>query len=271
MGMVGGNVRGGLEADGDGGLSSLTTGLGQTLTPPVMMHRDDDDDGKSQQSSWIMDLCSARFFEPCVKHSSLKKNECNHFCSCCISTHGPMCRHCLAEHRCTSVTNWKQQHGDNIMFQIRMYMYKYVVHLDDLNKHFDASGVQAYCINQKKAVLLAPKEASVGSAGIPVFDNRCATCCVPLRPDCRFCSLVCKATNVNNDMVMLVPSTPTSSKKKRRGLSRQSSQNSELSSFQDVSSSRSVNGMMRGSVLLFGKRPAGRRRKLSTPMRSWLE
>jgi hypothetical protein len=266
------DLRGSAEA---GAVLSLTPRLGQSLTPPVdMVHHHHDEKQEEQSSSWIMELCSTRFFEPCVKHASLKKNECNHFCSSCVSTHGPMCRHCLAEHRCTGVTK-KHDHQNNIMFQIRMYMYKYVVHLEDLNKHFDASGVQAYYINQKKAVLLAPKEASGGSAGTPVFDNQCATCCVSLRPDCRFCSLICKATNA--DDVIIIPSTPMSSKKKRQQqqrLSRQSSQNSEWSIFQDASqdpcSSRSYGSLRRGSML-FGSRPAGRKRKLSTPMRSFLE
>ena len=58
------------------------------------------------------------------------------------------------------------------MLQIRKYMYQTCVHVDDLQGLCDTSGVQAYCINGKRAVLIHPKVMTPGQQ-CPVFDNTC--------------------------------------------------------------------------------------------------
>ena len=51
-------------------------------------------------------------------------------------------------------------------------MYQTCVHVDDLQGLCDTSGVQAYCINGKRAVLIHPKVMTPGQQ-CPVFDNTC--------------------------------------------------------------------------------------------------
>jgi hypothetical protein len=83
-------------------------------------------------------------------------------------------------------------------------MYQSVVHVDDLAHRTSLAGVQAYCINARRACLVLPKPPAAGGAasghgargggaGAPPFANACRGCAVPLRPDCAFCSLKCKA------------------------------------------------------------------------------
>lgn len=164
----------------------------------------------NRDSWWVSLLCRTQFFQPCKTHESLRKNECNYFCSGCISTNGSLCRHCVENHQ-------KCGHDQPVFFQIRRYMYRYVVHLDDLNKHFDSTGIQSYCINQRKAVLLNPKDVSTNTSGTPVFENQCMGCKVPLRPDCKYCCLDCKAA-VQEYCTdgSITPRTPVSAKKRAR-------------------------------------------------------
>ena len=125
-------------------------------------------------------MCRAAFFHPCPRHPQQKKNESNFYV---WSSYGSFvcCRHCMEE-----PSNF---HGD-LVFQIRRYMHREVVLVEDLSKVRDCRGIQSYYINQKKAVLLSPKEQQADST--PAFDTTCVTCDVPLRPDCMFCSLICE-------------------------------------------------------------------------------
>lgn len=192
----------------DVGVKGVFSGLNReygsdiSITDTKQAISDEESDG---DSCWIARLCSTDFFQPCSLHESLRKNECNYFCSSCPFKRDALCRHCVQEHTCS---NSKAK-----FFQIRRYMYRYVVHLDDLSKYFDSSGIQSYCINQKKAVLLNPKDPSPNMSGTPVFENKCATCKVPLRPDCQYCCLDCKATRHQG---MIIPKTPQSMKKRKR-------------------------------------------------------
>jgi hypothetical protein len=127
-------------------------------------------------------LCAADFFQPCKIHSNLKKSECNFFYTSRSMTN-IICRYCI---------NTLSVSRDEILFQIRRYMHKNVVLLEDLGKAFDCRGIQSYYINQKKAILLSPKGRVPGS--IPAFDTTCLSCRVPLRPDCTYCSLYCALT-----------------------------------------------------------------------------
>ncbi len=42
--------------------------------------------------------------------------------------------------------------------QIRKYMYQYVVRIQDIQEHFDTSGVQTYIINSARVVFLRDRK-----------------------------------------------------------------------------------------------------------------
>lgn len=133
---------------------------------------------------WLWGLLNAEMFEPCTHHPGLRKNECNFFCFSCTPDLGrALCRHCLPSHDCPRSSR---------IFQIRRYMYQNVVHTEDLTEHYDLAGVQAYCINARRAVLLRPKPPPSTAIAAPAFANNCRGCAVPLRPDCTYCCLKCK-------------------------------------------------------------------------------
>jgi hypothetical protein len=146
-------------------------------------------------SEWLWSLLNTHLFHPCPQHSNLRKNECNFFCFGVNIGVGvqngngsgmALCRHCLA-------TQTEGSSGTIRMFQIRRYMYQNVVHAEDLaSTRYDLSGIQAYCINSKRAILLHPKPAPPTAQATPAFENKCRGCLIPLRPDCMYCSLRCK-------------------------------------------------------------------------------
>lgn len=211
---------------------------------------------------WTSVLCTTEFFQPCSMHASLKKNECNYFCSTCPER-AALCRHCVQEHQCSS--------SEGIFFQIRRYMYRYVVHLDDLNQYFDSAGIQSYCINQRKAVLLNPKDSSSNISAAPVFDNQCDTCKVPLRPDCQYCCLDCKATAYSG---LIAPQTPMSLTKSKRQLEPRIVRKHMNSFFQEESTRDVVvkSSLRKSSAGRVKKqRLPHRARKLLVPQRSVFE
>lgn len=138
-------------------------------------------------SEWLWSLLNTDLFHPCPHHATLRKNECNFFCFGCTGSRNDgmaLCRHCLVTHTCDGAVR---------MFQIRRYMYQNVVHAEDLaSTRYDLSGIQAYCINSKRAILLHPKPAPPTALAAPAFENKCRGCLIPLRPDCMYCSLRCK-------------------------------------------------------------------------------
>ena len=146
-------------------------------------HRQPQQDAQSPPF-WVTGLTTATLFNPCAHHPGAHKNECNIFCFTCTPATGQaMCRHCLPYHDCGNAT---------CSFQIRRYMYQNVVHSEDINSYYDISGVQTYCINARRAVLVKPKPPPATAAAAPAFQHQCRGCRVPLRPDCEFCSFKCK-------------------------------------------------------------------------------
>lgn len=131
---------------------------------------------------WLEGLFTSDLFNPCPRHSNVRKNECNFYClTCTAGQRRGMCKYCLGDHT---------ECGGQV-FQIRKYMYQTCVHVEDLQHLYDCSGIQAYCINGKRAVLIHPKVMAPGQQ-CPVFDNTCRGCDKPLRSDCLYCSLKCK-------------------------------------------------------------------------------
>eukprot|EP00890_Picochlorum_soloecismus_P003164 jgi/Picsp_1/3849/NSC_01361-R1_hypothetical zinc-dependent dna-binding protein len=164
-----------------------------------------------ESSDWISRLISLDFFQPCRVHRGCRKNECNFFC---LERDGggqqqqgndiqALCKYCLDD-----------PGFSGICFQIRRYMYQNVVHVEDLGMFYDASGIQAYFINGKRAVLLSPKSPPANTSAAPAFDHVCRSCRVPLRPDCSFCSLHCKVWSQTGKE----PRTPFPAAKRKRVL-----------------------------------------------------
>lgn len=98
-----------------------------------------------------------QFFHHCPKHPDMRRNECTFFCTACSPATGrALCRGCLDGHDCQGT-----------VFQIRKYMYQTCIRVEDLAPLTDITGVQAYLINSKRAVLIHPKAASpMGSSTI---------------------------------------------------------------------------------------------------------
>ena len=133
---------------------------------------------------WLTGLVKGNHFGACPYHVGLHNNTCNRFCFGCSPDAGhAMCKHCIPHHSCSASTP---------SLQIRRYMLKNVVNHEELSPHFDLSGIQAYFINNKRAVLINPKDTSSANEKAPPFDHQCGGCKVSLRPDCTYCSLKCK-------------------------------------------------------------------------------
>ncbi|XP_051145065.1 protein RGF1 INDUCIBLE TRANSCRIPTION FACTOR 1-like isoform X2 [Andrographis paniculata] len=141
---------------------------------------------KENSLEWVSGLLESKFFDSCVDHEELRKNEKNLFCMDCNLC---FCKHCInsSSHNCV-----------HRLLQICKYVYHDVVRLHDIQKHLDCSFIQTYKINGEKAVHLNPrpqlKEVKNSKA-------RCVgTCCeacgrhIQDLPN-RFCSIACKVSS----------------------------------------------------------------------------
>ncbi|KAI3438419.1 hypothetical protein D9Q98_000850 [Chlorella vulgaris] len=161
---------------------------------------------------WLMGLFESSLFEavgcPChpgtMRNGVVKRNENNQYCLGCTHAHGVgMCKLCLPAHAASCPGR---------VFQIRKYMYQTCVHVEDIQPLYDVSGVQAYCINSRRAVLIQPKNMEKEQK-CPAFDHTCTGCHKPLRHDCTYCSLRCKV----DVQYGLAPSTPRGAAATTRG------------------------------------------------------
>nr|XP_010933702.1 uncharacterized protein LOC105054027 [Elaeis guineensis] len=123
---------------------------------------------------WLETMLGERFFNPCMIHEAVKKNEKNVFCLDCCSS---FCPQCLPRHR------------PHRLLQIRRYVYHDVVRVDDLEKLIDCSSVQLYTTNGAKVVFLNKRALSRPFRG---SGNACRSCDRPLQDRYLFCSLSCK-------------------------------------------------------------------------------
>lgn len=121
---------------------------------------------------WLSCLFSLSMFHPCPRHPGVKRNECNFFCARCSPREGQAyCRMCL------------DSHGDcpGPVFQIRKYMYQTCVHVEDIAPLHDVTGIQAYLINSKRALLIHSKISALASANSALDEIcRCPLCLVLL-------------------------------------------------------------------------------------------
>lgn len=137
---------------------------------------------KTEQASWAERLCHTTFFNPCSQHSSkvYRRCECTHFCMDCPDSKA-LCSCCLADHsNCRTL-------------QIRRYVYRDVVKVQDIQGYIDTSGIQTYTVNHAQAIFLSAKDKTlVGPYYRVDSSSSCATCHRGLRNGCSYCSLACK-------------------------------------------------------------------------------
>ncbi|KAG9452393.1 hypothetical protein H6P81_005297 [Aristolochia fimbriata] len=134
--------------------------------------------GFSCSPGWLERLLQEKFFNPCLVHEGVKKNEKNIFClDCCIS----ICPHCLSPHR------------SHRLLQIRRYVYHDVIRVDDMEKLIDCSFVQSYITNSAKVVFLNERPQTRPFRG---SGNVCNTCDRSLQDPYVFCSVACKVKHL---------------------------------------------------------------------------
>ncbi|CAL8465434.1 g4970 [Coccomyxa elongata] len=137
---------------------------------------------------WFSSLLSSEFFDPCEDHYGLRKNECTFFCKDCCSS--GICMHCLPAHP-----------HEHTAIQIRKYMYQYVVRIQDIQEHFDTSGVQTYIINSARVVFLRDRKNA--SPAKDAVTEGCLTCKRALRDNFYFCSLSCKVEALHKGIMKI--------------------------------------------------------------------
>ncbi|KAI3844288.1 hypothetical protein MKW92_023035 [Papaver armeniacum] len=146
------------------------------------MEHDDDDHHHEYYAclpQWLESLLDEKFFVPCYIHEDARKNEKNVFClDCCTS----VCTHC-----CPSI------HDSHRLLQVRRYIYKDVLRLDDIQKLIDCSRVQSYISNGAKVIFINQRPQSRPHR---VSGNTCSTCYRSLQERYFFCSLYCKVQHL---------------------------------------------------------------------------
>ncbi|CAA3000024.1 uncharacterized protein LOC111391312 [Olea europaea var. sylvestris] len=135
-------------------------------------------ENSSQFPHWLFALLTDKFFNACLIHEDVKKNEKNVFClDCCEG----LCPHCLSLHR------------SHRLLQIRRYVYHDVIRLGDAEQLMDCGRVQSYTTNSAKVVFLNQRPQTRPSR---VSGNLCITCDRALQDSYLFCSLCCKLQHV---------------------------------------------------------------------------
>ncbi|CAN8254110.1 unnamed protein product [Cochlearia groenlandica] len=128
--------------------------------------------------AWLDVLLKEKFFNACLEHEDVKKNEKNILCiDCCLS----LCPHCLSSHT------------SHRLLKIRRYVYKDVLKVEDVSKLMDCSLIQPYITNSSKVVFINERPQSRQFRG---SGNICITCDRCLQSPYSFCSLSCKISDV---------------------------------------------------------------------------
>ncbi|CAN6836893.1 unnamed protein product [Brassica oleracea] len=128
--------------------------------------------------AWLEVLLKEKFFNACLEHEAVKKNEKNILCiDCCLS----ICPHCLPSH------------NSHRLLQIRRYVYNDVLRVEDGSKLMDCSLIQPYITNSSKVVFINERPHSRQFRG---SGNFCYTCDRSLQSPYVFCSLSCKISDV---------------------------------------------------------------------------
>ncbi|KFK35268.1 hypothetical protein AALP_AA5G263200 [Arabis alpina] len=128
--------------------------------------------------AWLEVLLKEKFFNACLEHEDVKKNEKNILCiDCCLS----ICPHCIPSH------------NSHRLLQIRRYMYHDVLKVDDGSKLMDCSLIQPYITNSSKVVFINERSKTRQFRG---SGNFCHTCHRTLQSPYIFCCLSCKISDI---------------------------------------------------------------------------
>ncbi|KAL9833053.1 putative transcription repressor PLATZ family [Arabidopsis thaliana] len=128
--------------------------------------------------AWLEVLLKDKFFNACLDHEDDKKNEKNILCiDCCLT----ICPHCLSSHT------------SHRLLQIRRYVYRDVLRVEDGSKLMNCSLIQPYTTNSSKVVFINERPQSRQFRG---SGNICITCDRSLQSPYLFCCLSCKISDV---------------------------------------------------------------------------
>ncbi|XP_052183398.1 protein RGF1 INDUCIBLE TRANSCRIPTION FACTOR 1-like [Diospyros lotus] len=131
--------------------------------------------------AWLEGLMAEEtFFAACGFHKRIWKNEKNIFClNCCQS----FCTHCLSSH------------PSHPFLQVRKYVYRDVIKLDDLQSLIDCSYIQPYTLNNAEVIFLHSRTRT-RTRLCKGSDNVCFNCDRILKEPFHFCSLSCKVDHL---------------------------------------------------------------------------
>ncbi|KAM7484696.1 hypothetical protein LguiA_000705 [Lonicera macranthoides] len=125
------------------------------------------------------------YFEACTTHRLEKKDQ---FCiDCCIS----LCSNCLPIHN-------HRFNPPHKIVKIRRYVYCEVIKRQDLSKHFNCSGIQAYQTNKSKVIFLKQRtqqqQPQQHNNNISSNNNNSCIICQRSLPEplSLYCSIACK-------------------------------------------------------------------------------
>ncbi|XP_043694545.1 protein RGF1 INDUCIBLE TRANSCRIPTION FACTOR 1-like [Telopea speciosissima] len=148
---------------------------------------------KNKLPEWIDSFITSKFYDSCVIHHELRKNEMNIFC---INCNECFCQHCIAS----------STHELHEQLQIRKYVYNNVVRVDVMQKYMDISGVQTYLSNNAKVIFVHPRPQL--KTGTTHSSTACEVCYRFVQEDNRFCSIACKVSEVAQKERDKSPSPP---------------------------------------------------------------
>ncbi|XXG58994.1 hypothetical protein AAC387_Pa04g1164 [Persea americana] len=131
---------------------------------------------------WLDLLLQSKFFMPCLNlnHEELRRGEINVFCIDCKVC---LCQYCFAT----------PMHSGHKQLQIRRYMYRDVVKINDMQKLMNCSHVMPYTLNSAKVILLNPRpQAAKPPTKLNEIGPNCMSCERMLVEPNRYCSIACK-------------------------------------------------------------------------------
>ncbi|KAL7158504.1 hypothetical protein ABFS83_02G147700 [Erythranthe nasuta] len=128
---------------------------------------------------WLSSLISDKFFNACLTHQHVKKNEKNTFCfDCCVG----ICPQCFPKHT------------SHRFIQIRRYMHNDVIRLVDANKLIDCAQIQCNIVNKEKVMFINKRTQTRQPRS---SCNLCVTCkSRNLQLSYLYCSLSCKLEHI---------------------------------------------------------------------------
>ncbi|PWA68552.1 PLATZ transcription factor family protein [Artemisia annua] len=126
---------------------------------------------------WLSSLLSEKFYENCVVHHDVFKNEKNIFCvDCCVG----FCTHCVGPH------------GTHRLLQIRRYVYHDVIRVKDAEKLMDCANIQSNFTNGAYVVFLNPRPQT----RCKPLKNCCIWCQRGVQESNLYCSIFCKINHI---------------------------------------------------------------------------